>query len=168
MRIQGAPRDRRYVPLSRSDAATELAARRWSAALGCARERCLSSVYPKWSARNAPTKRLEPASPGAKLSRSPIPPVASAPVVRMTNRRSINGHVAQQRQFVQHLARTHHDRGQRIVGECDRQSGLLAQQDVKVPQQRASAGEHDSLVDDVRCEFRRCTLERDSYRLYDL
>jgi hypothetical protein len=59
------------------------------------------------------------------------------------------------------------DAGQRLVGDGDRQAGGVAQHEVEIAEQRAAAGEHDALVDDVGGQFRRGVLERDLDRLDD-
>src|ERR1700730_4824796 len=81
---------------------------------------------------------------------------------------SIDGHIAQQRQFIERLARAHHDRRERVVGECDRQAGLLAQQHVEVAQECSATRKHDSLLDYIGGECRRRAFERDTHRLDDL
>ena len=47
------------------------------------------------------------------------------------------------------------------------QAGLLAQEHVEVLEQRAAAGEHDALVDDVGGELGRRLLEREEHGLDD-
>ena len=59
------------------------------------------------------------------------------------------------------------DAGQRIVGDGDRQAGLVAQHLVEPLEQRAAAGQHDALVDDVGGKLRRGVLERDAHALDD-
>ena len=49
----------------------------------------------------------------------------------------------------------------------DREVGLLAQEHVEAAQQRAAAGEHDALVDDVGRELGRRPLEAGPHRLDD-
>jgi hypothetical protein len=44
----------------------------------------------------------------------------------------------------------------------------MAQDRVQIGQQRAAAGQHDALVDDVGGQFRRGVLQRDLHRLDDL
>ena len=63
-------------------------------------------------------------------------------VSRHPPEKSVNGHVAHQRQFVQHLPRAHHDHRQRIVRQRDRQPRFFAEQNVEVAQYRATAGQH--------------------------
>src|SRR5262249_42945385 len=66
--------------------------------------------------------------------------------------------------LIQGFARTHHYRGERVIGERHGQSGFFAQQDVEITQQRATAGKYDSLVHDVGGKFRWRALKRDTHR----
>src|ERR1700730_12436619 len=50
--------------------------------------------------------------------------------------------------------------GQRVIRHHDREPGLLGEQLVDVAQQRATAGEHDATLGDVRAQLRRSLLER--------
>jgi hypothetical protein len=82
---------------------------------------------------------------------------------------SIDGHITQQRQFIERLARAHHDRRERVVGECDLQAGLLAQQHVEVAQECAAGlRAHDFPSRRVGGQLRRHAFERDTHRLDDL
>src|SRR5713101_3412381 len=70
--------------------------------------------------------------------------------------------------MIEHLARAHHDRRERVGGDGDRQAGLLAQQHVEVAQECAAAREYDPLPDNIGGQFRRRAFERDSHRLDNL
>src|SRR5258705_41920 len=59
------------------------------------------------------------------------------------------------------------DARQRIVGDRHRQAGGVTQHQIEIRQQRAAAGQHDALVDDVGGELGRGVLERDLDRLDD-
>src|SRR5438128_932217 len=61
----------------------------------------------------------------------------------------------QQIEVVERLAASEHHGADRVVADHDGQARLLAQEHVEVAQERASAREHDALVDDVRRELRR-------------
>src|SRR3954469_13884704 len=50
---------------------------------------------------------------------------------------------------LQRAARTERNTGQRVVRDRHRQTGLFAQYLIEIGEQRAAAGEHDALVDDV-------------------
>src|SRR5437899_5160808 len=80
----------------------------------------------------------------------------------------LNGDVLEEREFIQDLAGPHHDRGERVVGQHDGEARLLAQQGVEVAEERAAAGQHDALVDDVRRQLGWRALETDADRLDDL
>ena len=67
----------------------------------------------------------------------------------------------------EHLACSHHHRRERVVRDRDREARLLAEALVEVLEKRASAGEHDAAVDDVRRELGRRLLERGPDRLDD-
>ena len=69
--------------------------------------------------------------------------------------------------MIERLAAAEHDRADRIVADHHGQARLLAQQHVEVLEQRAAAGEHDALVDDVGRELGRRALEREQHRLDD-
>ena len=43
----------------------------------------------------------------------------------------------------------------------------MAQHEIQIAEQRAAAGQHDALVDDVGGQFRRGVLQRDLDRLDD-
>src|SRR5690606_18029319 len=73
--------------------------------------------------------------------------------------------VFEETQLVEHLARAHDDGGQGVFADHDRQTRLLAQQDVEVAQEGAASRQHDALVDDVGRELRRTALETDPHRL---
>ena len=60
----------------------------------------------------------------------------------------------------QRAAATAHHGGERILGDDDRQTGLLGEHAVDIAQQRATARHHQSFIGDVGAEFRRCLLER--------
>ena len=64
--------------------------------------------------------------------------------------------------FLERPAGAERDAGQRILGDGDRQAGLVAQHFVEALQQRAAAGEDDALVADVGGELGRGVLERDA------
>src|SRR5689334_21240603 len=55
----------------------------------------------------------------------------------------------QQSEIAEHAPGSQHHRSQRIVGDRNRQPGLLADPLVQVFQQRSAAGQHDSPVADV-------------------
>src|SRR2546425_466299 len=80
----------------------------------------------------------------------------------------LNGDVLEEREFIQDLAGPHHDGGERVVGQHDGEARLLAQQGVEVAEERAAAGQHDALVDDVRGQLGWRALETDADRLDDL
>src|SRR6059058_3219823 len=82
--------------------------------------------------------------------------------------RSVDGDVLEERQFIQDLARSHDDGGERIVGQDHGQARLLAEKRVEIPEQRPATGQHDPLVDDVRRELGRRALETDTHGLDDL
>ena len=63
--------------------------------------------------------------------------------------------LAEDVQRLQRLARAHHHRRERILGEEDRKPGLLAEQGVEVLEQRATAGEDDAPVGDVAGQLGR-------------
>ena len=138
----------------------------------------LTSVAPRWSgaisSRNTRPSRssrrrlaLVRTISAAATSRKNAA-VASSRLRRrnssMTPRRHAAGHCTamflSSSQLVERLAGAQHDGGQRVVGDHHGQAGLLAQQHVEVAQQRAAAGEHDALVDDVGRELGRRPLER--------
>src|SRR3974390_992970 len=74
----------------------------------------------------------------------------------------------EQLHVVQGLAAAQHHRADRIVTDHDRQTRLLPPEPVEVPEQRASAGEHDALVDDVGGELGRRLLEGREHGLGDV
>ena len=80
---------------------------------------------------------------------------------------TINQHVLEHLHLLEAAAGAERDAGQRIVGDRDRQAGRMAQHEVEIAEQRAAAGQHDALVDDVGGELRRRVLERDLDRLDD-
>src|SRR5436309_10070450 len=82
--------------------------------------------------------------------------------------RSVDGDVLEERQFIQDLARSHDNGGERIVGQDHGQARLLAEKRVEIPEQRPATGQHDPLVDDVRRELGRRALETDTHGLDDL
>ena len=77
-------------------------------------------------------------------------------------------HLAQERQVGEHHARAHDHRGQRVLGDEDRQAGFVAQALVEIAQQRAAAGEDDAAIVDVGRELGRNAFERVADRLDDL
>ena len=56
---------------------------------------------------------------------------------------------------------------ERVVGDVARHAGLLGQQFVQVPKERAAAGEDDAAVDDVGGELRGRLLEHGADGLDD-
>src|SRR5512143_3098308 len=66
---------------------------------------------------------------------------------------SDEGDLLQQLQVVEHLARAEDDGRQRVLGDEDRQLGLLADPLVQVLEQSAAAGQDDAPVDDVGREL---------------
>src|SRR5215470_9235782 len=73
----------------------------------------------------------------------------------------------QQIELVQHLARPERDARQRIFARRHRQVGLLPQQVIEAPEQRAAARDHDAFVHDVGCELWRRALQAGANGLYD-
>src|SRR5262245_25934534 len=68
---------------------------------------------------------------------------------------------------LQHLAAPASYPAERILGNHHRQAGLFHQQLVAVAQQRATAGEHDAALGDVRTQLGRRLLERGLDRAND-
>lgn len=71
---------------------------------------------------------------------------------------------------VHHLQRTAtaaSHAGQRLLGDDHRQAGFLCQQLVQVAQQRATAGQHQAALGDIRGQLRRRLLEGALDRLDD-
>src|SRR5476649_2087011 len=66
---------------------------------------------------------------------------------------------AQQPEIAEHAAGAQHHRGQRIVGDRNRQPGLFANALVQILEHGAAAGEHDSAVADIRAEFGRSAFQ---------
>src|SRR4029453_14937796 len=61
--------------------------------------------------------------------------------------------------FLERPSGAQRDAGQRILGNRDRQAGLVTQHFVEALQQRTATGEDDALVADVGGQFRRRVLE---------
>src|SRR5579875_1848567 len=78
---------------------------------------------------------------------------------------SLNCDTAQEFEVGQHLACSQDDRGERVLGNRNRQSGLLANAPVQIFDQRSAAGEHDTAVADVGAELRRSALQRHANRV---
>src|SRR5476649_814108 len=66
---------------------------------------------------------------------------------------------AQQPEIAEHAAGAEHHRGQRIVGDRNRQAGLFANALVEILEHGAAAGDHDSAVADIGAEFGRSALK---------
>src|SRR5689334_18907634 len=75
--------------------------------------------------------------------------------------------VAQQGKFIEYLPGAEHDAGKGVFSGNDRQTGLLAQQDIQMAQERSAAGKDDPLVDQVGCQFGRRALEAVPDRVHD-
>ena len=60
------------------------------------------------------------------------------------------------------------DAGQRIIGNRDWQTGCVTEHAVDVAQQRAAAGHHNALFDNVRGKFRRRLFQRHLHTIDDL
>src|SRR5690606_31123685 len=80
---------------------------------------------------------------------------------------STEGHFLQELDVIERLAAAEDDRADRVVAHHDGQPRLLAEEDVEVLQERATAREHDALVADVGRELGRRALEGDEDRLDD-
>src|SRR4051794_17446258 len=76
-----------------------------------------------------------------------------------TNGSGRDGHLLQQIELIQYLAGAEGDAGQRVLALRDRQVRFLAKQMIETAQQRAAAGEHDALVDDIGGQLGRRPLE---------
>src|SRR5947207_10749763 len=81
-----------------------------------------------------------------------------------TNRSGRDGHLLQQIELIEHLAGAEGDAGQRILALRDRQVRFLAQQMIEAAQQRAAAGEHDALVDDIGGQLGWRALQAGAHR----
>src|SRR5579864_8228612 len=92
-----------------------------------------------------------------QLSRFLLPIRIGAP--RRSSKNSIDRDETQQPEIAQHLARSEHHRRQRIVGNRNRQTGLLADALVQILEQRASPGKHDPAVADVGGKLGRGAFE---------
>ncbi len=58
-------------------------------------------------------------------------------------------------------------RGERVVGDGDREAGLLGKELVDAADERAAAGHHETAVDEVGGKFGRAAFERDAHGLDD-
>src|SRR4030095_3455388 len=68
---------------------------------------------------------------------------------------------------LERLPRAHHHRRERVLGEEDREPGLLPEQGVEVLEQRTATGEHDAAVRDVAAHLGRTPLQVHLPRLDD-
>src|SRR5215467_9374375 len=80
---------------------------------------------------------------------------------------SVDANLTQQFEIAEHLAGTEHDRSQRIVGDRNGQTGLLADALVQILEQRAAPGKDDAAVADVGGKFGRGALESDPHGVDD-
>src|SRR5216684_5212693 len=71
----------------------------------------------------------------------------------------VNANLPQQFEVTQHFPRAQHHRRQRIVGDRNGQTGLLANSLVQIFQECSAARQHDAAVADVRGKFRRRALQ---------
>src|ERR1700688_1878650 len=75
---------------------------------------------------------------------------------------SVDRNQTQQVEIAQHFSGAQHHRGQRVVGDRDRQAGFFPDALVEIAQERAAAGEDDAAVADIGGKFRRSTFQRDT------
>src|SRR5262249_50794313 len=78
-----------------------------------------------------------------------------------------DGDLAEQLQLVEYLARAERHAGERIGRNGHGQVRLVAYELIEASQERAAAGHHDALIDDVRGQLGRRVLEADPYGLHD-
>src|SRR5690606_19387250 len=77
-------------------------------------------------------------------------------------------HASHLLEVLEHLARTEDNAFKRVFGDRDRQTGTLAQHNVKIAQQCATPGQDDPLVDDIGGKFGRHGFKRRLHRIDDL
>src|SRR5690606_10100046 len=106
-----------------------------------------------WSAHSVAARAA--ASPRSVVSRLPANPPLLPALLDGERRRTV---LVEQLEDSASAAR---DTRERIVGDDDRQAGLLRQQLVDVREQRAAPGQHDAALRDVRAELGRGLLESD-------